>query len=70
MSEGDDQTFKNQDGTPITPATPAVDEQEEATIVPVLVRFETNFGDFVVKIDPETTPSPAATSGVVMRDFM
>ncbi len=57
MSEGDETvTFKNEDGTPITPATPAVDEQEEATDVPVLVRFETNLGDFVVKIDPENYP--------------
>ncbi len=57
MSEGDETvTFQGQDGKPITPATPEVDEQEEAAINPVLVRFETNLGPFVVKIDPENYP--------------
>ena len=57
MSEADETvTFQRKDGGPVPPVTPEVDEQEEAAINPVLVRFETNLGAFVVKVDPENYP--------------
>ncbi|MEL6742900.1 MAG: peptidylprolyl isomerase [Planctomycetota bacterium] len=57
MSEADETvTFQGKDDGPVAPATPEVDESEKASTTPVLVRFETNLGAFVVKVDPENYP--------------
>ena len=58
MSEADEPvSFQGKDGKPIGPATPEVDDEEEAaTTASVLVRFETNLGAFVVEIDSENYP--------------